>query len=66
MLTINGTSQNWNGTISYSGDNVANVDGTVTGDNVYMNLSSMEPTAMKSHATDVAADVAEFIETILA
>ena len=66
MVTINGSSQNWNGVISYNGENVADVNGTVAGDAVYISLNSQHADILKTKKADVAADLADFVETVLA
>ena len=65
MLRITNHSQNFDGAIEINGVDIAGINGSVTQDNIYMNFNSYDAAAVKTNKADVAADVSDFVETIL-
>lgn len=65
MLKITNHSENYDGAIELNGKEVAGINGSVNQDNIYMNFNSYNVAATKESKSDVAADVAEFVDILL-
>lgn len=65
MLKINNSSYNFDGVSEIGGDVAVTINGSVTAESLYINISAADIQAAKAAKADIATDVAEFIETIL-
>ena len=65
MLRMNSTSKNFDGTSQIGDDPVVNMNGSITTDNFYVNINATDIATLKANKSDIAADVADFIEAML-
>jgi hypothetical protein len=65
MLRVTNTSTNVDAVVEINDAEVASLNGSMTSDNAYMSMNTYNLEAVKAAKTDVASDVAEYVEILL-
>ena len=65
MLRVTNTSTNVDAVVEINDAEVATLNGSMTNESAYMSMNTYNLEAVKAAKTDVASDVAEYVEILL-